>query len=309
MSSVKTQTPASLKPFIGHGLELKSTTGDQYEGECPNPQCGKLFRVNAITGQWDCKGCRAKGNSYTFLRWMWEMGRERVSDSGENTRLRRETLAAFTKSRSLRNPKTLQEWGLSISVVTGDWILPGYDVRGEVMNLYVYKKILGEKKRKLLSTAGCEHQLFGMNLFDRRKGRIYLCESVWDAMTLYEFLPRIKETDSGIAWTMNRNLSIANSVNVLAVPGANVFREQWCELFAGKQVCLLYHSDHPKILPDGTTQPPGGYLGMRRAVKLLTGATEPPANMYYLYWGDEGYDKGLKSGYDVRDWVMEGYEA
>jgi hypothetical protein len=37
------------------------------------------------------------------------------------------------------DPNTLWEWGCCQSVITGDWLVPGYSVEGEVSQLYAYQ--------------------------------------------------------------------------------------------------------------------------------------------------------------------------
>lgn len=282
----------NIYPFTrSHGLDLHPVSGGQYEGECP--VCSKPFRVSVETGQWTCKGCQVDGNIPTFLRWLYSVSSTDVTEQKD-----------FAKSRSLLNHHTLDTWGFRQSRVTREWIVPGYDLRGEVMNLYIYRKHPTKNKKMLWSTFGCDHQLLGYQEFDKRKSHAVICESLWDAMVLSEVLRNSKTTSKGIKYTDDKEKNDLARTNIVAVPGCRVFKETWTPLFSGKKVTLIYHSDHPKRNPvTGSVSLPEGYEGMRRVVDMLTTSDDRPENISYLSWGDEGYDSELKDGFDIRDWL------
>lgn len=287
--------PKMIAPYTrSHGLDLVPVSGGQYEGDCGI--CNKRkFRVSEDTGQWTCNGCQRDGNLWDFIRWVYEASRAQRQDKNGHE--------DFAASRTLIDSGVLTSWGLTQSVLTGEWLVPGYDARGEIMNLYIYRRPSPDRKPILMSTATCDHQLFGMHLFDKRKSRVYVCASIWDAMVLHEMLPHVRETDKGLVHTTGRNRSVEPSCNVLAVPGDRVWKDSWTELLEGKEVTLLYHSDHPKTLPNGSRIAPSSYQGMRSLVTRLANADKPPASIHFLYWGDEGYSPELKDGYDLRDWI------
>ncbi len=126
-------------------------------------------------------------------------------------------------------------------------------------------------------------------------------------MVLWELLKRTKRTDEGLAPTGNEKVSMLTEANVIAVPGANVFKREtneglsWSQLFAGKTVILLYDSDPPK-----NGKPGAGIAGMQKAAQVLASMMNGPEKVWYLNWGKEGYDADLPAGYDVRDLLTQG---
>ena len=296
MPAVKTEAPRALQPYLFHGLQLDwHGSSSQAQGSCPFCDKEKFF-VSVETGQWDCKVCGVKGNAMTFLRQLWTECDKRTN--GQTSEL--------ASRRGLAHGTTLMEWGVVKSVVSGDWLVPGYGADGKLVQLYRYVRDAKTKKMVLLATTGMSHGLHGVNLLDPGKPDVYVCEGPWDAMALWEVMRSTKVTDDGLAFTGNVDASLLGGANVLAVPGCNVFNEQWCSLLAGKRVFLLFDSDHP-VGQNGSTREPVGYAGMRRLTATMSKSGDgQPREVQYLHWGDAGYDPQRKSGYDVRDLLGEG---
>jgi hypothetical protein len=147
--------------------------------------------------------------------------------------------------------------------------------------------------------------MFGLGLWDDSRPNVYLCESVWDAMVLWELLRSVKDVDGRLEHTGNPDASLLSRSNVVAIPGCGAVGEplrKYGRLLAGKRVVLAFHSDHPKDR-DGTILPPAGWDGARRAAGILAGGNpgSRPDELAVLRWGPEGYDPDRKSGWDVRD--------
>ncbi len=286
--------PKMLRPYLFHGLDLQGSEGDT-NAKCECPWCGgDTFGVSLETGEWQCWKCqegtkKGGGNVFTFLRMLHEK-------SVKGTK----TYKALTKSRSLAYSKTLEAWGVCQSYLTEHWLVPGYNHEGKICQLYRYSKLA--TRWMLLPTSGLETRMFGAFPYDPKKSIVYLCEGPWDAMVLWETLGGIKETTKGLSATSNRANSLLKYCNVLAVPGCKVFKESWCSLFSGKDVRICFDSDHPKKNPKtGRDIPPGGFMGVKRVVGILSGGSTPPKSIGYLRWGENGYDAGRASGYDLRD--------
>jgi hypothetical protein len=287
------EEPQVLKPFTFHGIQFGDSTNGQAHADCP--LCGRdgKFFVNTKNGKWDCKKCSESGNATTFLRKLQAAG----STKG---------IEDLAKSRGLLSSSTLVAWGIVRSTITGEWLVPGHSLTGEVANLSRYVKDLKTKKMILKATAEMKQALHGVHLFDKKCETVYLCEGPWDAMILWEILRAAKKTDDGYALTASVEASIATTSSVLAVPGCGTFHQEWSTLFAGKRVIICYDSDHPREHPVGSgkfTQ--AGWDAAKKVSLKLSQATEPPESIHVLRWGPDGYATDKKSGYDLRDYLTE----
>ncbi len=284
----------ALRCFSFHGLDIPATSvgGGQRVIECP--WCGKSkLYIQEAEGLWECKVCGLSGNPLTFLRHLHE-----------HSPCPEEAIQELATERKLVSWETLAAWGVVKSGISGEWLVPGYNVAGEVHNLYryvSYKDSKGEWRKSLMPSPGVHgdghaHGIFGVigsgdgadALIDPSKDTLYITEGPWDGMALWEL--------------------VKDEANVLAVPGANVFRRVWLPLFQGMKVVLLFDSDHPKELKNGQVSPSTGYTGMKSTAKVLLGLRdkEAPAAVSYIHWGDDGYHPDLTDGVDVRD-VLSAY--
>ena len=296
MPKVKGKAPKHLRPYLFHGLELSwSDDDDNAMGDCPFCETEGKFGVKLSNGQYNCfHGCT--GNVTTFLRWLWEKSDAKTNDYSE-----------LAESRGLL-PETLMQWGVAKSILRPSWLVPGYNVKGEINQLYRYVR-LHTGKYSLLATPKyvgedsekIGHQLFGVNLFDKKKPETFICEGPWDAMSLWEMLRQTKQTDDGLRATANVEGSLLAEANVLGVPGCNVWVPRWGTLLDGKVVNFMFDNDHPRESATGKSLSPVSLLGTERAVGILNSATHPPVEINYLRWGRQGYDVTLPNGYDIRD--------
>ena len=320
MPSVK-NTPKELKPYVWHGVGLDAVEGDGQEqvyGDCPF--CGRegKFAIQVSTGLWRCLVCNEGsdesgkfnkgGNIYTFLRLLW-----RNSHLATNN----EDYEWLMKHRGILKQETLERWGVCKSILGGDWIIPGYGPDGKLNNLYRYIYDKGKNRWVTLATPGLNQCLHKPVLLDNdpnaepqdiihRPERIMLCEGPWDAMVLWETLRVAKQTDEGIFYAVSEEHSMLKNIGVMAVPGCNTFREQWLNLFSKQDVVLMYDSDHPREFPEGSGKfTAAGRDNMKNVAQALARAEEPPSKIEWLEWGPEGFDPALKSGWDVRDYLMK----
>lgn len=295
MTNVK-DTPEFLKPYVSHGLELNFNTGDKDAlGDCP--WCGRegRFSVTVKTGVWHCFKCDEKGNATVFVRKLHEESLAATTD---------QDYAAFAKERSLLFGGTMRKWNLAKSILNGNWLIPGYAVDGSIKNVYQYIQ-LGDRKL-LLPTATLKHYLFGMNLYGKSRSTVYLCESVWDGMALWEVMSRTKNTGAAYKVTANTASSLLADASVIAIPSCTVFAPKWTTLFGGKRAVLMAQNDHSRKHPKtGENIPSASYAGMQRICSMLNAAKKTPTDIDLLYWGEEGHNPDLKSGYDLRDRLNE----
>ena len=299
-------TPKNLRPYIFHGVDLTwSDDGDNATGECT--WCGRdgKFSVETATGLWRCFVCaegtdKGGGNAHTFIRMLWE----RSQDYGEIT-----CPDDLAKDRGLL-PNSLKAWGVCQSALTHDWLVPGFGADGKLNQLYRYLDDSATGKRKLLPTPELHHQIHGANLYDPNRKTVYIAEGPWDGMALWEMLRAVKVTDEGLTVTGSEAASLLGDANVVAIPGCGSVGspfEKWLPLFAGKRVVMMFDSDHPREHPQGSgryTQ--AGMDAAKRCAEILARAEEPPEEILWVKWGENGYDPDQKSGYDVRDVLSVG---
>lgn len=302
------ETPKTLRPYRFHGVDVSNIRSDEAVTDCPF--CGRegKFSINVQTGLWRCLVCNegtqtqgkgyAGGNSYTFLRKLWDISFQATKGYEE--------LATF---RRLLSQTTLVSWECARSTLGhGNWIVPAFGADKKMNQLYRYIRDGQTGKYRLMCTAEIPHALFGVNLYKNSCRTVYLCEGPWDAMVLWEVLRSTKPDGSEYIRTGNEGASLLANSSVLATPGCNVFDEKWLPLFAGKKVVICFDNDHPKEHPS-TKQiiPPAGYAGAKRIAQILARAENPPSEIYYLAWGGAGkdHDSNLTPGYDLRDYFSQ----
>ena len=285
-----------VKPLKGYrflGVEFNHEEGqDQAIGDCPF--CGRegKWYCSAITSQWDCKSCGEKGNLAGFLRLLWKKSDEKNVLS--------ELVHELRTNRGLLYPETMDQWEVVRSSIANEWLIPGHGPDGKLNTLYkwgpVWDKQVGKRVVKLQPTAGTNHQLFGNACYNPKKPTLYITEGPWDGMIWYETLRYTKLVDGLYAQTASESSSLYHEASVLSVPSCAFFSEHWATVAAGKDVILLYDSDHNRA----------GYLGMKKVSEVLASASEQPNSIRYLCWGKDGFDPNRKPGWDLRDHLSQG---
>lgn len=267
--------PDNLKPYVFHRLDLDWSEGEK-EALADCLFCGRESKlsIDVKSGMYRCFVCEASGNHTTFLKGLWELSVDSTEDY--------EWLA---ERRNLLNPETLIHWECCKSVLSNNWMVPGYTADGNISQLYRYAKV--ENKLRLLATPKMNHAIHGN--YSENKSQIFLCEGPWDAMILWELLNNSGELED---------------ISVLATPGCNVFQKTWLPLFADKDVTILFDNDHPREVK-GKQIEPAGYAGCRKISRLLTGASNPPASINFLKWGENGYNDELPNNYDLGDFICD----
>ena len=277
-----------LKPYVFHGMDL-TKRGKHYTGECPFCGTDGKFSVDVETTQWRCWSCgggteKGGGNALSFMRLLHSTASNQNLPSGE-------FVASVKDDRRLCNKSTITSWGVTRSPIPPHhWLIPGYSPDGKLDQLYKRTHILdkGIWKWLLLPTPGIwsEGKVHALHLpvedFDVSRETIVICEGPWDGMAL---------------WEVHKEIPIFSSqgkqANIISVPGCNVWRDEWIKMCKGKDVVMLFDSDHPRL--QGAR---AGYDGMKRIANRLSGHA---SSLRYIHWGDEGYDKSKPDGWDVRD--------
>lgn len=318
--------PDTLRPYETHGMQLNWSQGAK-EAVATCPWCGRedKFYINAENGMWRCVICNEPadkdngkvnkgGNLLFFLRTLWQRSYEATAPSeyqqlADNRKLTRETMIA---------------WQLAKSLISDRWLVPGLNVDGLMTGLYQY--VWNGSRYFWLPTPTLGHHLLGMNLHEGRD-KIALLEGLWDSAAMWEALSVTKDSETGFVNTGNKEAGLLSDFDVVGMAGCNTFSESWLPLFSGKIVYLLGQNDHEKVScakckrsqsivtwkANGTCPHcqhdeimptkilPASYAGVQRIAKLMKQYREPPAEIHYLKWGEDGWDRELESGYDVRD--------
>lgn len=296
--------PQTLKPYLFHLPELSWRSGGKEAiGQCP--WCGResKFAVSIETGHWRCLVCNEGrdsgkpikgGGTLVFVETLYHLSMQRTTDSD---------LATLATDRKLLGPEGLRAWGVCRSIIDNSWIVAGYGIDGKIRQIYRWVWIGKDERWAWLPTPELKHQLFGVPLYSSNKPEVFLCEGLWDGIALWETFRGCKQTETGKFELVDREeLSLLSHCNVLATPACSVFLESWLPIFTGKIVNLLYDNDHPKVHPKtGAPIAPAGPTYMKEHAMALMAYDKPPKKMYYVHWGESGFDLSLPSGHDVRD--------
>jgi hypothetical protein len=273
------ETPRHLKPYLHNGVDFNNLTGKEAIADCPF--CGEenKFSVSIEKGTWRCFVCDAgnggNGNALVFIRELYTRSLAQTSFK---------QLAALAERRGFMSAQPLAQWGVCRNVLNGDWLIPGFAKSGQLSQLYRYDT--RASKPRVMATADMDHQLFGLNLFNKDCSEVHLLEGPWDPMALWEVLLHLDDLED---------------TGILAVPGVNSFNPIWCDLFADKVVNIWFDNDYPKQSESGREIPPASHTGMKRIAAMLNASTKKPTAINFLKWGEDGYDPTLDAGTDVND--------
>jgi len=192
---------------------------------------------------------------------------------------------------------------------TNDWLVPGYGVSGEILQLYRYMNVMGKDKKlkkTLRPTSTIGHHLHGLNLYSPDKSIVFLCEGFWDGVKLWEVLRTTRESEDGVLLsTASPDRSLLQDVNVLAVPGTTTFLPSWLSLFVDKTVNIMYDHDLPrKQKGTGKRIPPAGRAGVQRVTEKLSSADNPPVEINMLEWSNlPDFKRIQRIPTDLRDYL------
>lgn len=305
----KDEIPAAIRIYQFHKVKLapaKNKKGE-WTGTCFN--CGKdagnKFLVNDITGQHNCVACGVRGNPATFLRWLFDTGRNQTTAAD---------YTALAKQRKILKGETCRAWGCFKHPLTGEWAIPGWTADDRLVGVYRYEP-QADGKHILKATPKAEepvnaggHGMFRPvdQLLSKKTYTGWdVTEGPWDGMAFWEAGRLARETGGGWEVTAVADNSYLASRAVISSPGVQTFFRQWAGLMAGADVRSYFDNDYPKVNKQ-TNRPlePAALAGTRRLVETLSITDTPPASISCVRWGGAGgdwQDPDLPDGYDVRD--------
>lgn len=257
MAKATKDTEDKLAVFERFGLafEMKAR---QAVADCP--MCGKEghFFVDPKTGKYDCKVCMAKGNAYTFMT------------HHHQTLLKETKVEHYKQLSALRDNlpwQVFRDHQLAYDNVNKEWVIPTSSTGTNITNLRIYDP---NSEHGVISSPGCSVTLYRGDKI-AASGPIFVCEGEWDAMAL--------------DWALTKGWKAEGTYSVVGVPGALIFKEDWLNLFKGREVYLLYDNDEP------------GRKGLEKAFTAVSSVTK---NVKRLIWPE-----GLPEKYDIRDFITE----
>lgn len=240
-----------VQAFSTWGFEELGKAGNQHYGNCVFCGNENKFYINQENALWDCKVCGMSGNYMKFLNRISERNQKIIKDKHYQILSSDRGLPeiAFRKHG-------IGVWGKTFSI-------PILDEEGRLKDLRRFRP-----GKKMMASLGCSTGLWGAERLKKadKSQPVYVCEGEWDGMALY--------------WLL-RSLSKAGVV--VAVPGANTFKNEWVPLFEGRIVYACYDNDEAGDLGDVTIE------------KKLTGTAR---KIHHLHWS-----ANLPSGFDVRDLI------
>jgi hypothetical protein len=208
-----------LKSFTTHGIEFIGMSGNDYQADCPF--CGKhrAFHVDPDTTKWVCSSgldrCGRTGNLTTFIRQWHAFCFENTSEA---------QYAALSKHRKGLSPKALRFWKCAYNALTQEWLIPNHEPSGEVHDVRRWRP-----GRKPMGTPTISAGMWGRHqLRDPSKANwpVWIMEGEFDGMAMWHWL----------------RLCMMRVIPV-AVPGANVFKDDWVEDFKDRNVVFWYDND------------------------------------------------------------------
>jgi hypothetical protein len=252
----------TLKPYDFHGVDFNATREGDTEatGACPFCDASKrLFHVNLKTGQYNSKCCGKGGNVYTFLKEMIKWSQDGTTDDDYKE------LAADIHGVKKQTFKD-EGWVRDHEWSDERWYIPIYNIRGSIVNVRVY--VPGHP---VMATAGLTLYPHRLEKF-KGDGPIIICEGEKDALAVVRLIKSSKIR-----------------ATVLSVPGANVFKNEWRDLFANRDLFFWYDNDGP------------GEEGAKRAAAKMQGISR---SCRILRW-----PSSLPEKWDVRDHIHKALDT
>lgn len=268
------------KLFGRFGLSFSpNCSANNYQSECPFCH-GERFFLNAVSGQWDCKQCRAEGNRIEFLT---EIHRHYLDQTSA------EHYSTLGKMRGIK-PQTLRNHGLAFDPMENRWLVPFRNARGNVVTIQFYypdRPKDGERGNK--ENLPGPTALYG---FDRltaadKSKIVLLCEGPFDAVAL----------DYHIGDKSRPKYAI------VAAPGQ--FKAEWAEHFRDRKVRVLFDNDDSGREQSKKVAELLGDSGVAKELKVLRWPDGFPPKCDI---NDLVRDKGLREGHGIErilGWALE----
>jgi hypothetical protein len=273
-----------VRKFYYHfGVELQQ--GDELIGDCPLCDKENHLYVNSQTGLFSCKSCGEEGNLVLFMRAFHKVCLDDTTD---------EDYKSLSADRGIASG-VLRDHGLALNWLTGDWLVPIYNSSNVIVNLYQYDM----STRKMMCSPGHPQGLYMLNTLRRDVSKTYICEGHWDALCLYQVLDSVQHPDA-----KNRTgNTLRDEYDILAVPGASIFKDSWTKIVKDRDVMLAYDNDT------------AGTHGMDRMERVLQKATDKPRSVQRIKWPSDAPQNDIRdlgqsmSARQISDYLLDNMES
>jgi hypothetical protein len=265
--------------FRHYGITLKlSNSGEQFNGDCPFPDCGKPeghFYVSVSSGQWDCKFCGKNGNVYSFMYQLLTQYSRNMTTKDYQW---------LAKQRPGISPETFKLYSIArfgpSSVLLPSYSLPQAKTSTTINSLPIWREVSEDDGviHKILNPPIISSSIFGLQFWKPRMP-VYVCEGQWDVMALHSLTSRIKKGKS----------FISDQINIIGVPGTTNFPQKSLSLLSGVDVYILFDNDA------------AGLTGQDKLIAAISNEGVVPRSVHSMSWPAH-YD----TGFDVRDLVHKG---
>lgn len=267
------QQPDWRKWYFHFGVELRQH-GSQLIGTCP--WCGKddHYYVGPLNGIGTCQRgatdlCSGNTNHYSFMQKLLSVSLEETSE---------QSYSELSENRGIKE-KTLTHFGLAQNILNDNWLIPTYNEKGKLTNLYQATEREINKNGDLpgydirSSPYPCSHGLFNAQTIKRQK-TIYLVEGHWDLLVLVEIFAHLQRSGDRLIRMGRPNWKndLLKSCAIVAVPGANVFKDSWFKFFKGKDLIILGDNDD------------AGKQMTKRVVEKLMESNQQPKGISHMVW-------------------------
>lgn len=208
-----------LKPFTTHGISFESMSGNDHQADCPF--CGKrrAFHVDPDTTKWVCSSgldvCGRTGNLTTFIEQWHDHCLDHTTEA---------QYAQLSRDRGGMPAKIFARWAVAYNALTQEWLFPNHKPDGRTHDLRRWKP-----GRKPMGTPTIPAGLWNAHELQepsKLEWPVWICEGESDGMAM---------------WHLVRLCGI--KVVVVAVPGANILKEEWEPWFKGRDVVFWYDRD------------------------------------------------------------------
>jgi len=200
-------------------VDFTGSTSNQFTGTCPFCDKEKHFYLSASTGMYQCKRCGKEGNHLTFITDLHAKYLETTE---------KEQYETLAKARGL-TAEVLALAQFAYNPLHELWYVPYRNGSDYLNNLGTFRPSAKLEKQRYRIFKAPEIPLKLYRPFHPKslEEEVWICEGEWDALAAY---------------AAHRATKTA-SPSILAVPGANTWKDDWNKLLEGRTAVFFFDND------------------------------------------------------------------